>query len=114
MAGAVTTLGRASDNDIAINSTSVSRYHARMVVESDGVHLVDLHSTNGCSVNGRTVAVRQQVNDGDVIAIGHAKFKLTAEMPATGAEDRSMDETNALLDHGVVFPASRPRTTASK
>jgi pSer/pThr/pTyr-binding forkhead associated (FHA) protein len=99
-----TTLGRVTGNDIAINSTSVSRFHARIVVEPDGTYLIDLQSTNGCSVNGQRVS-RQIIRDGDVIAIGSAKFRLAIGMPATYSEDRSMDETHALLDDAAIFSA---------
>jgi len=109
---ATTTLGRSPANDIAINSTSVSRHHARIVVEADAVYLVDLQSTNGCSVNGHR-ALRQAVNDRDVIAIGNAKFKFTFGAPAAEIEDRSMDETHALLDDAVIFSvAPKSKTNA--
>jgi pSer/pThr/pTyr-binding forkhead associated (FHA) protein len=97
-----TTLGRATTNDIPINSGSVSRYHARIIVEPDGTYLIDLQSTNGCSVNGRRVS-RQIISNGDVIRIGDVKFKLAIGVPLSESEDRSMDETHTLLDDAEIF-----------
>jgi pSer/pThr/pTyr-binding forkhead associated (FHA) protein len=109
--GVTTTIGRSNGNDVAINSVSVSRYHARIVLESGGICLIDLQSTNGCKVNGMRVS-RQMIHGGDVIAIGSAKFRLIAGVPTTEVEDRSMDETNALLDDAEIFSAV-PRSKAN-
>ena len=46
------TLGRGSDNDIAINCASVSVKHAEMVRIDGGYELRDLGSTNGTKENG--------------------------------------------------------------
>jgi pSer/pThr/pTyr-binding forkhead associated (FHA) protein len=106
-----TTLGRAAANDIAINSASVSRYHARIVVGSDGTNLIDLQSTNGCTVNGQRIS-RQIIGDRDVITIGKAKFRLAVGMPLAELEDRSMDETHALLDDAVTFTPAPKRPSS--
>jgi pSer/pThr/pTyr-binding forkhead associated (FHA) protein len=115
ISGVTTTVGRSGGNDVAINSASVSRFHARIVLESGGACLIDLQSTNGCSVNGRRVS-REMISDRDVIGIGSAKFRLvtgvSVSLPET--EDRSMDETNALLDDADIFSAvPRSKTTLS-
>lgn len=49
----VTTVGRAWDNDIVLDSADVSRYHARLELGDDGLQVVDLQSTNGTRVNGK-------------------------------------------------------------
>jgi pSer/pThr/pTyr-binding forkhead associated (FHA) protein len=111
-----TTLGRATANDIAINSSSVSRYHSRIVVASDGAYLIDLQSTNGCSINGKRVA-RQVISDGDVITIGSAKFRLAVGAAMAELDDGSMDETHALLEDAEIFspaPTSRAKTAREK
>ena len=107
-----TTIGRALDNDIALRSISASRYHARIVVASDSTYLIDLQSSNGCHVNGERIS-RQVIGDGDVIAIGNAKFRFAADVALSQA-DRSMDETQILLDDSVIFspaPTSQGDTT---
>jgi hypothetical protein len=50
---AVTTVGRAWDNDIVLDSADVSRYHARLELSEHGLHVVDLQSMNGTRVNGK-------------------------------------------------------------
>ena len=74
-----TTLGRKPDNDIVLDNLVVSGHHC--VFELHGladVFLEDLGSTNGTFVNNRRIK-RQQLSDGDTIAIGHFRIQyLTA------------------------------------
>jgi two-component system, cell cycle response regulator len=67
-------IGRDSSNDIVVNSDSVSRRHARLIVE-DGARIVtDLQSTNGTYVNNEPI-LSQQLENGDQMKIGDSIFK---------------------------------------
>ena len=74
-----TTLGRKASNDIVLDNLVVSGSHC--VFELKGladVFIEDLGSTNGTFVNNKRVK-RQQLQDGDTIAIGHFRIQfLTA------------------------------------
>lgn len=49
-------LGRSDGNDIVLPFSWVSRKHAMIQVEENGVHnIIDLGSANGTTVNGRRV-----------------------------------------------------------
>jgi pSer/pThr/pTyr-binding forkhead associated (FHA) protein len=65
----VTTVGRALDNDIVIESGDISRHHARLELADDQIRLVDLNSTNGTRVNGKSVR-SQSIRAGDEVAFG--------------------------------------------
>jgi len=105
-----TTIGRADNNDIVLKTNSASRYHARLVVATDSTYLIDLNSSNGCKVNSERVS-RQMIVNGDVIAIGDAEFRFSVGVPLSAAEDRSMDETQVLLEDSVIFiPAPAVKT----
>lgn len=65
----VTTLGRALDNDIVLESGDISRHHARLEFGDDQIRVVDLNSTNGTRVNGKSVR-SHSVRTGDEIAFG--------------------------------------------
>ena len=68
-----TKLGRASDNNVQLPDSSVSRRHALLKVDSDGkARLTDLGSTNGTFVNGRRVPMRTTIvlQDGDRLRFG--------------------------------------------
>ncbi|HME38442.1 MAG TPA: FHA domain-containing protein [Steroidobacteraceae bacterium] len=77
-----TRIGRAPGCELQIDSTSVSRHHALVVVGPRDVFIEDLNSTNGVLVNGRKVT-RQQLNDGDAVTIGDIHFRYFAR-PMTG------------------------------
>jgi hypothetical protein len=107
------TVGRSATNDIRIVSASVSRFHARIVIESDSIYLIDLQSTNGCKVNGQRIS-RHAINDADVIEFGSVKFKLTFG-PTPDVDDRSLEDTYPLLnDSAILIPqpiAGPPKIT---
>lgn len=46
-------VGRGAEADVVVESPTLSRAHARLVVDADGVQVIDLGSTNGTRVAGR-------------------------------------------------------------
>jgi len=52
---ATTTIGRGTDNDLVLESTDVSRHHARIEFAGGHWRLIDLGSTNGTKLNGQPV-----------------------------------------------------------
>jgi chromosome segregation ATPase len=69
-----TRIGRASGCELQIESGSVSRHHALIVVGPREAIIEDLNSTNGVIVNGRKVT-RQPLIDGDAVTIGDIQFR---------------------------------------
>ncbi len=61
-------IGSLPDNDLAIPSSTVSRYHAEIHVSGRRVSIEDLRSSNGTQVNG-TVVQMSPLNPGDRIKI---------------------------------------------
>ena len=74
-----TRIGRASGCDLQIESSSVSRHHVLLLLGSRDVVAEDLNSTNGLFVNGHKVS-RQLLNDGDLLTIGEAQFRLSLKL----------------------------------
>ena len=67
-------VGRASHNDISVNSRFVSRHHAMFIRQGVTTILMDLNSTNGTYVNSRRVSNHVLIHD-DVISVGHHGIK---------------------------------------
>lgn len=65
-------LGRDPAASVHIDSSGVSRRHARIVVSGTGAALEDLDSKNGTRVNDEAVAGRVVLQDGDRIQLGPA------------------------------------------
>jgi pSer/pThr/pTyr-binding forkhead associated (FHA) protein len=68
-----TTVGRSDEADIYLGDVTVSRMHAKFVVDEEGLSVDDLGSTNGTYVNMERFDSRQ-LHPGDEIIIG--KFHL--------------------------------------
>lgn len=72
---AITTMGRSLDNDVVLDAGDISRHHARLEFAGDTFRVVDLNSTNGTRVNGKSVRT-QTVRAGDELAFGTLTTKL--------------------------------------
>jgi FhaA, N-terminal domain/FHA domain len=62
-------IGRSKESDIRVSDPNISRRHAEIRQEGPTYWIVDLGSTNGISVNGRSVK-RAKLDDGDRITLG--------------------------------------------
>ena len=58
------------DCTIRIDSTTISRRHARIVVTAGETTIEDLGSKNGTQVNGHPVTSPVVLNDGDALQVG--------------------------------------------
>jgi adenylate cyclase len=67
-------IGRSPECQIVLKDFGISRTHARITVDDDGIRIADLKSKNGTQVNGVPV-VEAPLKDGDKILLG--KFLLT-------------------------------------
>jgi pSer/pThr/pTyr-binding forkhead associated (FHA) protein len=65
------TIGREEGNLLRLNDERVSRFHAKVQMDSDDIILTDLESTNGTRVNGRMVQIRR-LRAGDRICVGRS------------------------------------------
>ncbi|MEE4245816.1 MAG: FHA domain-containing protein [Kangiellaceae bacterium] len=90
------TLGRSPNNDVPIEDSAVSSFHAQVLREEDPYLegqvqyiLEDLQSTNSTKVNGIKVEKHKLIN-GDLIDIGYNTF-------------RFVDETQVNLDRTAVI-----------
>jgi hypothetical protein len=77
----IVTIGRTRNNDVCIQSSGVSRDHARLLVAPGSVTLVDASSTNGCFVNDQRVK-RHRLREGDLVRIGDRSFRFALSLSA--------------------------------
>lgn len=68
-------IGRERDNDVVIDSLTVSRHHARLVAGPQGITLSDPGSTNGTWVAGRRVTA-YALDENDTFQIGPCVFSV--------------------------------------
>jgi len=94
--------GRTDENDISLDHQSVSRQHAKFVLDQGQWKVIDNKSANGVRVNGEDYAV-SNVKPGDTIELGHLKFRFCGP----GEKFTPPPETS-----GEHKPAGRQPTTA--
>ena len=67
-------IGRSPECQVILKDFGISRQHAKVFVDEDGVRIMDMKSKNGTQVNGVPV-VEAPLKDGDRILLG--KFQIT-------------------------------------
>src|SRR5947208_1660288 len=73
-------IGRLPTNGVLVNDSSVSRLHAWIDATSDGQYFIaDTGSLTGTWVNSRPIEKRKDLDDGDVIKIGHTQITFSQE-----------------------------------
>ena len=77
-------LGRDKDAAVCLDAASVSRHHARIVVEGPRVTLEDLGSKNGTRLNGERLDGTRELQDGDAIRLGEVQL-LFRSLPFDGS-----------------------------
>lgn len=73
-------IGRGNQVDFRLPDTGVSRRHAELVWDGKEAVLVDLHSTNGTTVNDTPID-NWLLADGDVITVGHSYIEVRINTP---------------------------------
>lgn len=102
------TIGRAFDNAICIDNSSISRYHAIIEERNSDFWLSDLGSRNGTTVNGEQVDSERKLQNGDLISIGGAG---TIEFHSDDAQHPAQEHsTDASPATGLAAP---PQQSAS-
>ena len=90
-------IGRDEDNGLVLVASGVGRKHASLTLDADSGRLVlaDLGSTNGCFVNRLRLDAPRPLDDGDIVHIGSAEFRIrraeaTARDSILPAEERTV------------------------
>jgi hypothetical protein len=79
-----TRIGRSLAADIRFDDATVSRRHALVMRQPDGIRVVDDRSLNGVYVNGNRVEWRT-LHDGDEVVVGRHRLVFLEEPPGDAA-----------------------------
>jgi pSer/pThr/pTyr-binding forkhead associated (FHA) protein len=71
---ALITIGRGSECNIVINDASISRVHAQISRQANGMYVQDLSSRNGTKVNDEVLYAPQQLQAGDIVCVGSVRL----------------------------------------
>src|SRR5215471_11321788 len=107
-----TSIGRALNNDVVLMDPTVSRVHARLVLDRVGWHIINLTARNIVRVNGRSVPSGSSypIHPQDVLILGSTMLQLIApQNPHTETSDENDildDITQVIPSRGKSQPAS--------
>jgi len=76
-------IGRDPAATVFVDSSTVSRRHAVIVVSLEGATLEDLGSKNGTFLHGQRVATPTPLADGDELAVGSARMSFRSSLAAS-------------------------------
>jgi pSer/pThr/pTyr-binding forkhead associated (FHA) protein len=79
IAGGQATVGRNLDCDVVLSGPLVSRVHARILIDANGVTIEDLLSRNGVAVDGVLIDRPRRIEPGTRIRLGDETVELLAE-----------------------------------
>ncbi len=107
--GAELVVGRSEGCDVTIADGSVSRLHARLVADGEGVYVEDLGSANGTFVDGTRVRGRARLDSGQEVRVAQraqaAPFVLRVEDERQPQVDEST-KTGQLRERWARFAAA--------
>src|SRR5947209_9515850 len=72
----VITLGRGNANDLVLNDSSISRFHAVIKLKDSSIFVADRGSTNGIILNDKKISQETELKNGDVATIGRYTLRL--------------------------------------
>jgi len=84
MTGDTMRIGRSLSADLRFEDPTVSRRHAVLVAEADGIRVLDDRSLNGVFVNGERI-VSHTLHDGDEIVIGRYRIRYAVSVATAAA-----------------------------
>ena len=84
-------IGRASECDVVLPDSMVSRRHARVFVDGGTLKVEDLGARNGIVVNGERVS-RLRIDEGDEVTVGTHTFQVSRV-----SKPKALSDTGALI-----------------
>ncbi len=99
-------IGRANVNDVVINDNSVSREHALLLVDNNGIVTIrDLNSSNGTFVNG--VKIKEEIiNKNDEVKLGNYRYNWESSLDQDSSGNHN-NENYSKLDIKRKFTIGR-------
>jgi pSer/pThr/pTyr-binding forkhead associated (FHA) protein len=106
-------VGRKPPAAVLLTEGQASKRHAMLVVSAEGVTVEDLNSTNGTYVNGRRIAGKVRLSDGDRVSFDTEEYQLVVQRPVDA--DKTLMRPSAPAEPPAVNGPGRqakPQSTA--
>ncbi|MCA9050813.1 MAG: EAL domain-containing protein [Planctomycetaceae bacterium] len=93
------TVGRHPDNSLSICNSTVSGYHAELLLANDSLLVRDRNSTNGTLLNGRRIQTVESLRDGDILHFGNVMFTVQRDHSVAPSETVTADAAGDAIAH---------------
>ncbi|MEO6889501.1 MAG: PrsW family glutamic-type intramembrane protease [Ktedonobacteraceae bacterium] len=105
-----TSIGRALSNEIVLMDPTVSREHARLVLDQSGWHIFNLTARNIVRVNGHAVASgkRFPLQSQDIVILGSTMLQFIAPQAGDLASEPESAPVTDLYSQPLTLPVSGP------
>jgi serine phosphatase RsbU (regulator of sigma subunit) len=105
-------IGRSAESDLRLEHPSVSRKHAELVVDADGIRISDLGSRNGTVVNGAKITAPTEIHEGDEIKLSDVTLRIVGAQPAAqtifASDESSVASSSVSVDE--MYALGVPKT----
>ncbi|MDX2192488.1 MAG: adenylate/guanylate cyclase domain-containing protein [Gemmatimonadales bacterium] len=88
--GTMKVIGRSEASDLVVSDSTISRRHAELLADEQGIAVKDLGSANGTAINGSRVS-GGRVGANDTVAFGNVAFRVVK----AGAPPKSVEPPTA-------------------
>ncbi|MDX2054352.1 MAG: FHA domain-containing protein [Polyangiaceae bacterium] len=96
-------IGRSDECQLTLDDGLVSRVHARVSEEADGLFIEDLGSRNGVTVNGEPLSSKLSLHHGDRIQIGEQEITVLRK---TDAQAKTMQQRSVGVEESLAVLSS--------
>lgn len=106
-------VGRSGEVDVLIPHQTVSKRHARLIVEDKGITLEDLQSTNGTKISGVNIPANLRTGVADRTPLQFGAVKLTLIVPEPEVGEMAALPSPDASDSGTIAALTAPEGSNS-
>jgi pSer/pThr/pTyr-binding forkhead associated (FHA) protein len=110
LSGDRVTVGKGTENDVALDDARVSRLHAVLERFAAGWCVTDLGSSNGTYLNGERIWAQQRLRHGDEVRVGATRllFRNSTDVGHTATESEADPPVLTPRERDVLVVLCRP------
>lgn len=94
-------IGRHSENDIVVDDTTVSRFHAKLIIKNKTCYIENVSGKNGIFINGNKITKITKLDELDVVKLGGYLLKWRNELRNQNDSLKQTKEYKVSMENNV-------------